>query len=172
MNCGICEVKMAIYTKDSTVCTHCDMHLDEGYTVEEIRKKLGKDAKTMPDITKESLLDRTDVAWDAEILTFANTLEDLVLFCSVGDFPFAIKRKQEAFNQFLARKKLDDTILDTIIDLHRRANAIGGIAPQLAAQIEILRFVRNTSLGQSFEEGLHDEKMYLLSKENEKKDHV
>jgi len=38
MNCEICGVKMALYTQYSRVCTHCDMHLDEGYTEKEIKE--------------------------------------------------------------------------------------------------------------------------------------
>lgn len=29
---------MAIYTDQSKACTHCDMHLDEGYTEKEIKE--------------------------------------------------------------------------------------------------------------------------------------
>lgn len=112
-----------------------------------------------------SLLDRTDITWDESNLTFANKVEDLSLFNALKDVNTSNQRKNEIFDMFLKVKNLDKVILETIVDLHKRAIAVGGMTSQISAQIEILRFVRNTALEQTYEQGKMDEKLYLISKD-------
>lgn len=117
-------------------------------------------------MTKDiSLLDRTDITWDESNLTFANKVEDLSLFNALKDVNTSNQRKNEIFDLFLKVKHLDTVILETIIDLHKRAIAVDGMTSTISAQIEILRFVRNTALEQTYEQGKMDEKLYLISKD-------
>lgn len=123
----------------------------------------------MTNVKNSSLLDRADIVWDEKNLSFANKIEDMSLFTILGDFENSNKRKNEVFDMFMQMKKCDDVILETIIDLHKRALAIGEVTPRISAQIEILRFARNTALGQTQKEGDVDEKLYLISMEMTKK---
>lgn len=114
-------------------------------------------------LKSESLLNRTDVNWSKDSIFFANKIEDIQLFSTLGDFDTTSQRKNEVFDLFIKYQKFDEMILDTIIDIQERVEAVGEVTPRLSAQLEILRFVRNTVLSQRQDQGRIDEKEHLLS---------
>lgn len=61
-------------------------------------------------------------------------------------------------------EKLHDTIMEEITRL-RRKTKIDGIASHVYHQLEMLRYVRNTARGLTFEEGVKEEDAWIVKQE-------